>query len=191
MTIPPSARMFPIVGTSLVLLFQSLEVRAGDWLIDPSPYRATVTQDRDAVVLANGLVRREIKLAPNAACVSFENLTTGMELSRSVRPEAELEIDGTKFAIGGLAGQPVHNYLDRRWLTNMPAIPGSYVFDHAEIGATQERFPWKKRTEWLPQDVPWPPPGKSVTLHFRPPAAPPTTAACQSACGRSDTVSRN
>lgn len=170
-------RLSPIVGSLFALILQSLEVCAGDWLIDPSPYRAMITQDREAIVLENGLVRREIRLTPNAACVSFENLTTGMELLRSVRPEAEIEIDGTKFAIGGLAGQPVHNYLDRRWLTNMTAIPGSYVFERAEIGATLARFPWQKRTEWMPQDVPWPPPGKSLTLHFRPPSAPPAQLA--------------
>lgn len=164
----------------VLLLTALLEARAGsDWLIDPSPYVAKVERVEAAseIVLGNGLVRRVIRLAPNAATVSFENRMTGVELLRSVRPEAEIEVDGVKYAIGGLTGQPVHNYLDARWLTNMTAIPGSYVFDRAVIGETRERFPWLKRREWMPQDVPWPPPGKSLTLFFRPPAAPPTTLA--------------
>lgn len=171
-----ATRVFPTFGILVALLFQSLEAGAAtDWMIDPVPFKAAIAKGADEIVLENGLVRRVISLAPNAATVSFENLTTGAQLVRSVRPEAELEIDGKKFAVGGLGGQPVHNYLDPRWLKTMTAIPGSYAFDHAETGVTKERFPWKKRMEWMPQDVPWPPPGKSVTLHFRPPATPPAT----------------
>jgi hypothetical protein len=38
-----------------------------------------------------------------------------------------------------------------------------------KTGQTEARFPWKKRREWLPKDMPWPPPGVSLTLEFRPP----------------------
>ncbi len=51
------------------------------------------------------------------------------------------------------------------------------MFDHAETGETKARFPWKKRLEWMPRDVPWPPPGKSLKLFFRPPSSPPTALA--------------
>ncbi len=166
-------RLFPIIGICAAAVFQSLEVCAADWLVDPSPFRAAITKNEAAneIAMENGLVRRVVKLAPNAATVSFENLMTGAQILRAVRPEAELEVDGAKISVGGLTGQPVHNYLDPRWLKTMTAISGSYEFDRAETGETKARFPWKKRLEWMPQDVPWPPPGKSLTLFFRPPAA--------------------
>ena len=143
-----------------------------DWLIDPAPYRARVevTEGRQ-VTLDNGLIRRTINLAPNAATTAYDNLITGAALLRSVRPEALVTVDGTQYAVGGLEGQPVHNYFSPDWLPQMRAVPGAYEFDHLETGVTTERFPWRKRAEWMPSDLPWPPPGRSLTLHFRPPAA--------------------
>lgn len=174
---PQTSPARPLRGLLALALLQALDLRAADWLIDPSPYTARIATSTNEIVLENGLVRRVIRLAPNAATVSFESLSTGVQLLRSVRPEAEIEFDGVKFPIGGLTGQPVHNYLDPRWLAHMTDLPGAYVFDRAETGATRERFPWKKRREWMPQDVPWPAPGRSLTLHFRPPAAPPVALA--------------
>ena len=59
------------------------------------------------------------RLAPDAATVALDNLMTGASELRSVRPEAELVLDGRKCAIGGLTGQPVHNYLKPEWLAAM------------------------------------------------------------------------
>jgi hypothetical protein len=145
-----------------------------DWLIAPALFRAAISTNaaENEIVLDNGLVRRVIKIAPNAATVAFDNLMTRESLLRSVRPEAEVTLDGKVFPVGGLQGQPVHNYLDSRWLAHMTAIPGAYVFDYLETGSTKARFPWQKRREWMPQDASWPPPGKSLTLYFRPPARP-------------------
>ena len=148
-----------------------------DWLINSAPYLSRVTPDAKGgeVELNNGLVRRVIKLKPNAATVAFDNLMTGASILRAVRPEAEVEIGGTIFPVGGLEGQPIQNYLEPNWLTNMTSVPDAYVFDHFEIGPTKARFPWKKHLEWMPRDLPWPPPGKSLTLYFKPPSAPTTT----------------
>lgn len=143
-----------------------------DWLIDPAPYHAAVSTTADAIVLDNGLVRRVIRTENGCATIALDNLTTGQQMLRSVRPEALVTLDGAEYLVGGLDGQPVHNYLDPAWLKTMKPLPGAYEFDHAEVGLTKERFPWKKRLEWMPSDVPWPPPGKSVTLHFRPPSVP-------------------
>jgi hypothetical protein len=51
----------------------------------------------------------------------------------------------------------------------MKPIPNSFTLDSVETGKTKERFAWKKRPTWMSQDLPWPPPGVSVTLHFRAP----------------------
>ena len=92
-----------------------------DWLIDPTGYVAEIRASEDGrdVVLANGLVRRTIRLAPNAATIAFDNLMTGQAELRSVRPEATITIDGHEYAVGGLEGQPIHNYLLPEWIEAM------------------------------------------------------------------------
>ena len=47
--------------------------RAADWLIDPKPFvaKATLSADAGEITLENGLVRRVIRLQPNAATVAF------------------------------------------------------------------------------------------------------------------------
>ncbi len=145
-----------------------------DWLIDPSSYRASVNRSVDGreVVLENGLVRRVLRLTPNAATVAYDNSITGQSILRSVRPEAVVEIDGRKYNVGGLSGQPVHNYLDPRWIERLKADPNTFQFQSIKIGKTRERFPWKKRPEWMPHDLPWPPPGAALAISFAAPRTP-------------------
>lgn len=148
---------------------------AADWLIDPSPFKARISQDSHAEIceLNNGLVRRLIRLQPNAATIRLDQLSTGESLLRSVRPEARLTLDGKTFEIGGLTGQPIHNYLDPAWLPQLRPDPGAFHFSGLRIGRTEPRFAWKKHLEWLDGDPAWPPPGASVTLSFTAPAGGP------------------
>jgi hypothetical protein len=150
--------------------------RSADWLIDskPFPARATLSVDGGEITLENGLVRRVIRLRPTAATVAIDNLMTGASLLRSVRPEARVELNGLKLDVGGLVGQPVHNYLSPAWLSELKADPKSCQFAGQKIGRTEARFPWQKRRDWLTDQAPWPPPGVSVTLTFQ---APPSSAA--------------
>ncbi len=143
-----------------------------DWLLDPSPYKAQVERSADGreVVLNNGLVRRVIRLAPNAATVSFENLMTGESIIRAVRAEACVVLDGVRYEIGGLVGQPVQSFLKPAWIETLKAKPEAFQIAALKTGKTEARFPWKKRREWMPKDLPWPPPGVSLALEFRPPA---------------------
>ena len=144
-----------------------------DWLLDPSPYKARVSASADGreVVLDNGLVRRVIRLTPNAATVAFENLVTGESIIRGVRPEACVVLDGVRYEVGGLAGQPLQSFLKPAWIETLTAKTNAFVFSSLKTGKTEARFPWKKRREWMPKDLPWPPPGVSLTLEFRPPAS--------------------
>ena len=142
-----------------------------DWLIDGNSFiaKAQPTPDGQELELANGLVRRVIRLQPGSATVAFDNLMTSASLLRSVRPEAIVELNGRRFNVGGLSGQPIHNYLDPRWLERMRPDPDSFRFSSFHFGRTQPRFPWQKHSNWLSQDMPWPPPGAAVTLLFLPP----------------------
>ena len=166
--------LLPILATAACLTGRvscPAALAQGDWLIDPSPYRAQVTPSADGreVTLDNGLVRRVIRLAPNAATIAYENLMTGESIIRAVRPEARVELDGVSYPVGGLTGQPIHNYLDAAWVDQLQTEPGAFRFTRFTTGKTAERFRWKKRLEWMPQDVPWPPPGVSLTLEFATP----------------------
>ncbi len=147
------------------------QANASDWLIEPAPFAARVTPSADGreVELSNGLIRRTIRLQPNAATVGFDNLMTGAALLRSVRSEARVELNGVRYPVGGLIGQPVHNYLDAAWIPKLEAEDDAFRFTGFKVGRTEARFPWKKRLEWMPQDLPWPPPGVSLTLEFRAP----------------------
>ena len=142
-----------------------------DWLLDPSAFRAQIGRTTNAgeIVLDNGLVRRVLRVQPDAATVAYDNLVTGESVLRSVRPEAHIELDGVGYDVGGLSGQPIHNYLDAAWVAGLRANPAAFHFTGFKVGKTEARFPWKKRLAWMPQDVPWPPPGVALTLQFAAP----------------------
>ena len=142
----------------------------GDWLLRaPDGVAESSVGDRE-VVLANGLIRRVIRLAPNAATVAYDNLMTGQSELRSVRPEARVTLDGTTYEVGGLSGQPIHNYLRPEWVEAMKADPAAFRLVAHRVGPTRERFPWKPRTEWLSAAPQWPPHGRSLELDFEAPA---------------------
>ena len=166
-----SMSRLPIIGIMALALFVPSAGRATDWLVDPSPFHAAIATNAAAheIILQNGLVRRVFKLSPNAATVALDNLMTGEAILRSVRPEAQVELDGKKFDVGGLTGQPVHNYLNPAWLAQMQADPKSFHFAGLKTGRTEPRFPWLERSEWVSQNAPWPPPGVSLTLSFSAP----------------------
>jgi hypothetical protein len=149
-----------------------------DWLIDPAPFTAKVSPSSGAreLEIANGLVRRVIQLRPAAATVAFDNLMTSASLLRSTRPEAVIELNGKTWNVGGLTGQPIHNYLNPEWLERMEPDPQAFRLSDFRIGRTEPRFAWQKHSTWLAQDYPWPPPGAGVTLRFQPPTnGPPIT----------------
>ncbi len=89
-----------------------------DWLLNNTSYKAGIYQASGGkdIVLANGLIQRRIRLAPNAATIDFKNLATGQQYIRSVRPEARLVLDGKTYAVGGLYGQTEHAYLREEWV---------------------------------------------------------------------------
>lgn len=142
-----------------------------DWLVDPAPFRATaqVSANGGEIELANGLVRRVIRLKPATATVALDHLITGESLVRSVRPEAVVELNGVSCQLGGLTNQPVHNFLKAEWLESLRADPAAWQCVGVSTGRTVARFPSKPRREWMSHDAPWPPPGVSVTMEFRPP----------------------
>ena len=117
-----------------------------DWMIDGSSYRASVVEQGDNIILSNGLVERIFK---NGTTVRLNNKVTGEGLLRSVRQEAEITLNGITIPVGGLCGQPIHNYLLEEWLSQMSPNPMALQCTGYMITEIKSRFPWKPRKEWI------------------------------------------
>ncbi len=163
-----SALRLLLVNLVFALSVTSFGSPAADWLVNPSPFNAHITRSSDGkeLEMSNGLIRRVLRLQPNAATVGFDNLMTGNSLLRSVRAEAQVQLNGKKLNVGGLTGQPIHNYIDPAWVEGLKSESSAFQLMNVRLGRTEARFPWQKRREWLTQDPPWPPPGASATLEF-------------------------
>ena len=140
-----------------------------DWLIDDTGYKAVTEEKNGFLTMSNGLVARTFSLSPDGATTGFSNLMTGNELLRAIKPEAILTVNGREVRIGGLTGQPVKNYLAQEWISSLKADSLSqFKLAGSQTGQISARFEWKKRTEWMPQDMPWPPHGKRVDFTYLP-----------------------
>jgi hypothetical protein len=138
-----------------------------DWLLDPSFSKAKVTEKDGELILENGLVRRVIRLNPNAATVALDNLMTGASLLRAVEPEATVKLDGVEYPVGGLVGQPNRAYLLPQWVDKLAANPKAFQFVERRVGKPVAPLAWKRKRHSA--DLPWPPPGVAVDLVFRGP----------------------
>jgi len=154
--------------TTVLKVYEESKVRVEqDWLVHPAAKPVDVYRSADGkeIVLSNGLISRTFRIAPNAATISYRNLRTGAEFIRSVRPEVLMTVDGQEVKVGGLLGQPVHNYLDRAWIEKMTDDPKSLAFAGFDTAAVTRVLPWKPR--YGAPETPWPPKGKQLTLHFK------------------------
>ncbi|MHB1037350.1 MAG: hypothetical protein ACYC35_22485 [Pirellulales bacterium] len=146
---------------------------ATDWLLDETPFKAGAFRGKgpNELVLANGLIARTFRLAPNAATVGLDNLATGEAILRGVKPEAIVEIDGQRYEVGGLKGQPNYAFLRPEWLNALGANPAAFQCVGFQIGKPTERLAWKQVRHHSP-GVKWPPGGVSLRLDFAMPTTP-------------------
>jgi len=164
-----------ILRTLVALHVSAAALRANpqdDWLTEPATFKARVTISKDGreLELNNGLLRRTIRLQPNAATVALDNLITGESLLRGVKPEAVVEIDGKRFDIGGMKGQRNYAFLRPEWAEELRADPAAFHFVGYEIGKPKERMAWKRTRHHAP-DAKWPPAGATLRLDFAMPTA--------------------
>lgn len=133
-------------------------------MLNSKEYHASIKETNGNLVISNGLIER---IFQDGTTVRLNNLMTGEGMLRSVRPEAEIEINHIKIPVGGLTGQPVHNYLLPEWLDAM--TPGSMAFqyDGYEVSDIQPRFAWKPRKEWMASNPAWPAKGKELILKYK------------------------
>ncbi len=141
-----------------------------DWLIDPSSFAARAELDPTGreLALGNGLVRRVWRLAPNGACIAFDNLTSGQSMLRAVRPEARIVVDGVSLEVGGLQGQPNHAYLAPEWVAQMTASPVAMRLVGHRVSEPTERLAWARARHHAPGGQ-WPPAGVAVRFDYEMP----------------------
>lgn len=156
-----------IAAQNKLPLYKAIQA-SGDWLIQNSHQKAGLFSDgKNAIILSNGLISRSFSTTPDAATIGFDNLMTNEGLLRSTRPEAEITINGIKLQVGGLSGQPIHNYLLPEWIEQMKANPAAFHFQKYSIQPAEARFSWKQHTNWMPKTAAWPYPGVHLILSFK------------------------
>ena len=164
-----------VVCFAVLLLMHSASVFSSDrpltrdWLVEDihKPVQAELSQDGKELTLTNGLISRTFLIEPGLATIGYKNLSDGSEFVRGVKPEAVIGIDGRSFDVGGLLGQPDYAFLDPSWLTEMTPNPDAFQCTGWSEGEPEARFAWKRKR--YSADMPWPPPGKTVTFEFEPP----------------------
>jgi hypothetical protein len=149
-------------------MVSGMEIDA-DWLVTQikEPVKIEKRLDGKEIVLSNGLISRTFRLQPNAATIAYDNLMTGQSIIRGIKPEAIVKLDGQMYEVGGLQGQVEYAYLPAKGIDSLSRNHDAFQFSSFEVGETKERFNWKRRR--YSAQLPWPPPGKSMTLHFNPP----------------------
>ena len=137
-----------------------------DWLIDPSGYQAEIVQQGKNLILRNGLINRTIRIEPNAATIEFKNSTTGETLLRSIKPEAEVSINGKTYAIGGLHGLTEHGYLLHEWIDGLVADSTAFQYETHTIEDIKPKLTWNssKRYHTAASATPK---GKALILQFK------------------------
>lgn len=149
----------------------TLSSSAQDWLIDGSSYKSKVqtTHEGKRLELTNGLLRRTFLLAPNAATIALDNLMTGQNELRAVRPEALLVINGKEYPVGGLTGQPVNNFLTDEFINNMQACDSALPWSTTRSAKARNASPGNRIAGGYPTCTPGLPPanGSPSTTRLR------------------------
>lgn len=149
------------------LPFNTATVAQVDWLVAPVEQKAGVFRDEQAneITLSNGLIRRTIRIQPNAGTVALDDLGRDESLLRGVKPEASITLNGKSFDVGGLTGQPNFAYLTQQWIEQMTDKPGSLKLQRLEVGPIKPRLEWKQVRRHANQAA-WPPQGVTLSMSY-------------------------
>lgn len=140
-----------------------------DWLLNSTPYKATVKVVGDSLIMSNGLMERIFLLSPTCATVGLNNLMTSQNELRAVRPEAQVVINKKSFNVGGLYGQPVSNYLNAGFVDSLTVDENGFNMVGYKVEDAKERLEWKRNEAWLSGSAVKFPDGKRVTFTYKAP----------------------
>lgn len=137
-----------------------------DWLVSPDSYKAEVMAGADgkSIVITNGLTSRVFRITPNLATVDILNHMSGENMLRAVSSEGELTINGQKWSLGGLEGQPERGYLKLEWIDEMTVAERSFIVEDFEISDSIHSLAWARSRWALNKELPT---GKSLTFTMR------------------------
>ena len=93
------------------------------------------------------MVSRTFRIFPNLATTNIINRMTGESMLRAVSSEGSLTIDGKRWELGGLAGQPERGYFQMEWVEQMTTRSGSFLIEDFRIEELQEDIKWA-RSRW-------------------------------------------
>jgi len=143
----------------------------GDWLLEEGLGAAAIFRgtDDETVVLANGIVARIFKIGTVHGTVGLEDLATGNSILRAAGCEAELALDGNRFELGGLAGQPDRGYLPREAIAQLTNRPSGFQFAGFSTNSVAAPFGWKRVRHHA--ELAWPPSGAALDFLYRGDAA--------------------
>ncbi len=149
-------------------IWKDIKTTPSDWLIDQPKQKADVyiTTDKKNIVLFNGLVRRSFRIAPNIACTDFQNMSSGQQLLRAIRPEAIVTINGQKINIGGLTGQKEKAYLTESMVDGFTKGNTDFICSSIKVENIKPSINWKKHT-WGAVDKPGT--GKTISFFYQSP----------------------
>jgi hypothetical protein len=160
-----------ILFASLLLCYRAFSQTNShtDWLVTPVKEKALVYTylDRNELALDNGLIRRVFRLGPNLACIGYENLTTGQQLLRAVKPEGSVVIDGRSYNIGGLYGQTENGYLIPDSVARYKAHANDFQYVSRSVSDLQPFVKWKPVGWAMNKHQPT---GKTVSFRYTSPA---------------------
>lgn len=162
----PLLKITALIGVVFILSFTAIINKTNDWLIDNTVYEAQVFNKGKDVVLTNGLITRKIRMTPNAATVEFKNDVTGETMLRSIKPEAEVTIDGITYAVGGLTGLKEHGYLKNEWIDNLEADENAFQFKDYTDKPIDRKIKWSKNKEFNLATKAYAT-GREIVLEFR------------------------
>lgn len=124
---PPDARLSRDIAALPVYDAAPSDRIPYDWLIHPNRSRSGVyrTPDGQGIVVANDMVSRTFRITPALATVAYTNRMLGESLLRAVSNEGDVWVDGRRWSIGGLVGQPERAYLRPDWIEQLS--PRSHI----------------------------------------------------------------
>ena len=137
-----------------------------DWLIDNEDFIAEVKTEGKDIVLTNGLTYRKIRIEPNAATIEYKNLLTGESYLRSIKPEAEVSLNGKTYDVGGLHGLKEHGYLLEEWIDGLEADSASFRYFAHSIEDIKPKLKWNKGKRYQTASSEFPA-GKELILQFQ------------------------
>ncbi|WP_343556341.1 NPCBM/NEW2 domain-containing protein [Sphingobacterium sp.] len=137
-----------------------------DWLLTPERSKAKIwaSEDGKDIIIGNSMLSRRFRILPNLATIELTNRMLGEEMLRAVSSEGSIIIDGKKWTVGGLDGQPERGYLKSAWVDNMKSLQQSFLVEDFEIRDLSNRINWKPK-RWALNDKM--PSGKEIVFKLR------------------------